>query len=804
MGQHQINCRIPAVCLPEGVEVSAYVVSQLPALIASGLQPIRVPAGSGNHTVRVPGELISGLEALGRASGLVLGRVVGGLLYARFVAASSAPSSASSGAAEGPITTHLRPGQVRCVTESAPLLQAGKIVMSECGTGSGKSRIIAHAAAYILSQRDAGLMPPAPPSVTMDEDATIDKFPGFMRSYALKAQEAYAERLAAAGITQARAVVVSAPSVENVSHLASEWARCKSILDPDARYSTAVALGRGQFVSISRLEALLGAEVNVDPAIVEWLRRGMPIGQTPATRALAALHPGLCGLMADLEHLALASDFACADAALDEDSPSEEASVYAEAREKAKHADLVITTHAMLCMDNLRLVSESKEGLLPPALALFVDEAHLLEPIQASIAAKSLSLMRLMAELKDPFWGEARKSTLASDALAKARLVAECLSSIPDETQMPILGSAEPSVVRAWEAALGPMTQLQTALGGLAKGGKKHMGVARNTALAYVERAIQAMEQIGLQHKGHIEHSPRRGCISFVVGPTSVDRYLLARWSVTPCAMVLSGTLQTTGTAGESYRSAMSEMSIPESRYAGTVPIHPGWVTSTPVIWQPDQQSYHRLIPPSGEEIDSLSLEVWLTECAKVIHRAATDAAGGMLVLMTGYERLEILDEVLRKRFPSLAERLMTQTRAGRISKYIPQFKNKARAGLRPIWLATGSAWVGLDLADEALTDSESAKDLVLTDLVMPGLPFGLNRSTTHISRLARRGFGIEVLASQRLFRQGLGRGVRRSGLLQRRYWILDGRMVHPPAIGSTSSFRAVLTKYLHRSYFPI
>ena len=807
----QVNCRIPSPCLDPALEVTKQVLARIPELLAQGVVPIKVPAGAGNHTVRITPELAAELEAVGQRHGMVLGRVVGGLLYADYLKGVT-PKGAKASVSLAPNTDHLRPGQVRCITEAAPHLSSGKIVLSECGTGSGKSRIIAHAAAYILALRDAGQQIPAPyrfeAQAPSQGPALLDKWPDFMRAYGVKAQAIQDQRMEAAEQAQPRAVIVAAPSVENLSHLAREWARVQPHLDPAGKYVVRVLLGKGQFVSPSRLRELLANAEEAHPAVEKWLEDGMPPGQIPSTQYLAALQtlaPGdvrLAGLMADLEHLAAASDFACRDAAMDEDSPKDESDLYRELRDQARAADLVFTSTAMLALDNARLLSENQAALLPQPLALFVDEAHMLESIQANVTAKSLSFQRLLSELKSPYWAEIRKATQASEAITRAKTLMAKLALIPHETMLPILDMRS-EIGRMWSDSTSARRELQAALAGLCKGIVK--AKVENTQTAkYIFKALAALEQIDGSHKGHIEQSPRRGCLSFVVGPTSVDRFLLARWATTPCAMLLSGTLLQVGQTGDASRATFKELTIPVSRGVSTTPAHPSWLASTPTVYQPSLESFHRFMPPQYEDVSDPSFRAWVSECARAIHYAAQDAKGGMLVLMTSYERLESLGEVLAANYPSLEHRLLRQGRASRMMKHIPAFKEMARAGLRPIWLATGSAWLGLDLADEQVSDAEAHRDMILTDLVMPNVPFGLNRTTMHVSKVARLGFGTEINATQRMFRQGLGRGVRRAGLEDRRFWILDGRLLHPATAGYTSPMRKVLTGYLKRASFDL
>lgn len=807
----QIFCYIPAPCLNPKAEVSDQVRSMLERALELGLGPAPLPRGLGGQPVRFDGELLAKVENLSAQYSLAKGRVVGGLIYALHIQASTneyRELKAHPQQVLAPITDGLRPGQVRCLMEAAPLIKTGKVIAAECGTGSGKSRIIAHAAAYVLALRDHQCPPLVPMDINAKSNPDSAATPEFIRDYAAAAQGVARDRAGLLGTQSPRAVIVAAPSVENVSHLAREWAAVREVLQRDRPISTAVVLGRGQFVSSSQLRNQLLESENRFTEIEAWLDKGMPPGKIPATRHLQLIEPSICCLMADLEAMASQAELDIASVALDEDSPEEEQTVYKALRSKAFSSDLIWTTHAMLCLDTLRLAHADAQALLPPPLAVLVDEAHMLEQSQAAVTAKSMSLMRLLTELRSPLWSAIRRQGATEDVATRVKELTRRLAEMPNETPLPVNTTGDPGLIKMWDAALPVLRELQGSLGRLVEGANKssyaNQRAQYGKSLRYVLRCMQAIEQIGKDYRGHIEHSPKRNFLSFNVGPTTVDKYLAARWATTPTVMLLSGMLHYIGAMGTNFRAVHRELRVPDTRQASTAPMHPGWVTGTPVLYTPSPAVFHRLMPPTGDEVNELSMASWLAECAKVIHLAATDAAGGMLVLMSGYDRLECLAGAIEHGFPGLSSRLIVQSRLTRLASLVPEFKARARAGERPIWLATGSAWTGLDLADEEVTDEESFKDLILTDLVIPNLPFGLQRNTTHVAKVARLGFSIEQTATQRMFRNGLGRGVRRDGLKLRRYWVLDGRLQHPATANYTADLRRVLQMYLHRQSFTI
>jgi CRISPR type IV-associated DEAD/DEAH-box helicase Csf4 len=103
----------------------------------------------------------------------------------------------------------------------------------------------------------------------------------------------------------------------------------------------------------------------------------------------------------------------------------------------------------------------------------------------------------------------------------------------------------------------------------------------------------------------------------------------------------------------------------------------------------------------------------------------------------------------------------------------------------RPVWFALGSAWTGLDLSGQQY-NIPAKDDYLLNDLIIPKVPFGLNTSMTGLSRNARwttaKGVTVSFPTSSRndaafLFKQGVGRLIRREGVPQKHLWVLDSRI---------------------------
>jgi hypothetical protein len=794
----KIFCYVPEAVLGQG-ETGQQIRNLLAKAISSEVQPVELPRQIRPIAVNLDESHIDYLKSL--EYDLAPGRLVGGLLYAMHLQGNKATAQGQRSpelCLEG-----LRSGQMTCLQEAVPLLAMGKMVLTEAGTGSGKSRIITHAAAFALSLRDHNLNPGIAPINGTDKDLQPALF---LRAYAAKAQSVRASRMEESSRAQGRAVIICAPSIENLSHLVAEWRAVSPVIDPQSKYKSALVLGRGQYVSASKLRLLLDELDEPLPKIERWLDAGMTEHFTTATQALEQQAPGMRGMLADLAFLASDSPLNAHDAALDEDGTQEELDQHLENRFLAYEADVIFTTTSMLCLDNLRLAHDNDPALLPYPFALFVDEAHSLEAIQASTCAKSLSLLRLIAELKSPAWENLRKATAATHAISLVKKLSSALELVYDQTPLPIALCTDQSSAKAWANAQPVLSELTQALTHLSTINRRKSTLAlspeQSRSQRYVANAAITLEHIQQGWRGIIFQSPKLYCTSFTVGPANVSKYLAARWETTPMGMLLSGTMAHIGPNGASFTSIRNELCIAPAREGYTAPLHPSWIYSSPTVYTVGVEAFHHFVPPSGQAPEPEQMAHWLSWCAKGISHAAQDSKGGMLVLMTGYERLELLAEILNRTQPHLSARLLVQQRNQGIARYTTDFRMKAKSGIRPIWLATGAAWTGLDLTDRDFDETDADQDLMLTDLVIPNLPFGLEKTNTHFSRVAREGFLAEIVTVQRKLRQGLGRLIRRDKLQHRRIWLLDGRLDHPAAKNYIADIHRMLGLYLHRKTF--
>jgi len=816
-------CNIPNVCLPPaGDDLPSHVDQQLRLAFEQNLKPLDLPYGTESLVVDLTPDMEICVKKKASELALVPGRVVGGLLYAlhctkeRTNTSHIAPNSAFDSPSPqppfpktvNPVLNGLRDIQAQCLQEAAPFLAKGLIVASECGTGTGKARLAAHAASYMLALRDAGLTPKLPDIDV--ERATDGDLPLFIRQFGRRTQESLFSESSGQKPT-GKAVIVCAPTIDNMAHLVREWLAVQHHFANQPARKVAVVLGRGQFVSPSALTRLLDEMPVVPLDIQEWIDSGMPAGLTPSTRAIVTTDPRIHGLMSDFDFLAVNSELPDMDVAQDTDSPRDEAFLYEALIESAQDADVVFTTQAMLCMENLHLAfgQNQTRQVLPASIGFIVDEAHQLEATQANIASVDISFQKLRSILNSPDWGSTKRSTHAKAAAKLMRKVAATLSEIPDGTMFPIASSEDVSVRAAWQQSKLILVELNQALGKLIKSSKFDSGdwlsPSQSRSAVYLKRCMAALEKLSDDSRGIVSFSPVRRSVQLSVGPSSVGRYLYARWSVSPMVMLLSATLLHIGARGHSTIMLRKDLTIPANRMEMTDPIHPLWITSSPRVIMPSTDQWARFIPPTIESLSNKdqAFEAWANSCAQSIELAAADSAGGILVLCSGYDRLNAVADALQRDHDALSPRLIVQSPAKRVVSCSAHFKNMARLGQRPIWLATGAAGTGLDLSDETVLDVDACQDLLLTDLVILNLPFGLERSVNHRAKVSRIGFSIEAIGAQRRFRQWLGRLIRRPGLVHRRIWILDGRLQQPSSANLTSDFRRILSGY-HRQPFQL
>lgn len=623
------------------------------------------------------------------------------------------------------------------LSEAIAGLDAGQITLGEASTGLGKSRILARSAAHLLA-----------------------KNPRFI-------------------------IYVAAPTLAILRHLLDEFAKTDAALHP------ALLLGQQHFLSRRRVLATIAdlkaegdAEIGAfEPLIEAWLADGAP-PRMNHTRELAAHIHGLSHLLDDLVDLApVLSRSLCELSSRDDDEPA--AKLLATLERRAESSRLVFLTHAML-VRRVRFLSSDAEL---PFTHLLMDEAHQFENIAAEQQSSELSFLSLRAYLRaQGFTNSQAAMDNITHLMKKLARLAEAGSL---ETGFAVPTDTKDEIRRTLNHAHGIIQRA-----------RRGDPTERAEILGRIKAVVTTKDyQFG------ISFSPLRRYPSIYAGPQSIAPMLGAIWKRTQAALLLSATLFTPKQgAGFSCNYSQAKLSIPTARARQVGPIVSSWVTTTPLLLLPETAAAERLSYPKDEERDddgaptsrTKQYATWLDATAEVIAQAAASAFGGTLVLCTAYKDIEGLRARLTL---SLADRLIAAGRKGEFHSQQTEFIESARAGRRPLWLATGAAWTGLDLRDKLAASPDA--DNLLTDLVILRAPLRLNNSSTHITRRIRLGFSVELNEAAIHLKQGIGRLMRSSGVQHRRLWVLDGRLVLPRKI-QFHGLNRIFANYTRRERFTL
>ncbi len=576
--------------------------------------------------------------------------------------------------------------------------------------------------------------------------------------------------------------VLAFPSIQTVAHAVAELGEiCRQDgCEPDA----AVILGSGQFCSERRLRDMLSENTLPEDeaeALARWLDEGAP-PVSAASRAIAEIHP-ISHLLHDVEALApslsgleLQSIALASDEATEKDAEKDRgAAAYRAPRNLAAERSLVLCTHAMLGCHLRASGEEGESSILPLFSALYVDEAHLLESNVAMALTTITSLHMLKLRLDRMAAPSSRKNAKAA-VTEMEQFCRDWLRDVQEQTLAVISSDDDPRVSE--------MKRMATGLHRHAKNAARRAG-SSEADLMLMRRDIAVLGSLAHPKTTMLISSTpveKKWRVSVGTGPASVRAKLRRMFASLKTGALFSASLAVPDAKGRwNYGYMQTVLGVPPHRARIMPPIEHAWGYNIPtVICAMSSQ----LVRPGDNgaaaddaRLDSAAWE-WIASIAEVIStRIAPDAVGGTLVLATGYRMLHALAELLQGD-DEINGRLIEQHRGDRITALKERFKAEARAGNRPIWLATGTAWTGLDLRDDSVPDSEAARDTLLTDLVIPAVQVSLGRTTTWAVR-SRRKLRMNALAAETFFAtmQGMGRLMRRKGVRDRRLWILDPRI---------------------------
>jgi CRISPR type IV-associated DEAD/DEAH-box helicase Csf4 len=643
--------------------------------------------------------------------------------------------------------------------------------------------------------------------------------------------------------------IIASPSYNVILQTLAQWDRASAAVATPQKH---VLLGQQEFVSEQALHRLLAEHPEV-PAAAEasaWLAaKGPasdddPFGHRWLMRSLRAA-TNFAWTMDD--QVRLGSDAADDDAGL---------LAYRDQFTDARQAPVIFCTHAMLAVDVRRLTAQASKsfeetndrsaadaafaawgklnaddkrtsrtwemrndllaemlsgdaGRLPPIGLLIVDEAHQLEQAFASVfatAASMSSLRRALRTLHDRSPRAVRAGDMAEfddiwNLLRDAG--GHATSDTVDADSTPRLKEA--------------VGKVRTLLGDILKRlPKSAMSRPEARQLHAVGLALDVAARATGERSGmrtRISWSPNVNWPSIQVGRYDVSRELDFLWalSVQNRSVLVSATLfEDVTIAGlEGMRRVLS---VRSKLVRALDPVRPRWLYD-PVTLHLVSDTRHAdglrrfRRPCQRDKLSPMEFaewaERWRRDVSEYIARAYTKAAGGMLVLLTAHaERVELAGR-LNELVPT--DCLLGAGESLSLEAARRAFLERVADGKRPCLLGVGAAWTGLDISGDGLghltgRPVPAASDNVLTDLVIPTSPIGTNRSLTHEWRREHAGMIAEIGSTSIMFRQGIGRLVRREGLPNnRRLHFLDSR-IHEMEWNSTlAPITRALTRYTHR-----
>lgn len=438
-------------------------------------------------------------------------------------------------------------------------------------------------------------------------------------------------------------------------------------------------------------------------------------------------------------------------------------------------------------------------GFLPPWQGLIIDEAHTFETNVANVLASSISIMEFSRSAR-----QAHEAGMLSTAAAKRVAGAlAALRRIPIRTNdgVDLNNVADPVCMEA-RVALAEAADAVSSARTPKEGGSSGLDRLKQDART-IKRALLVSSKSASLHASRLKFSPVREFPQLSYGRRSVEQELQFLWNRAAGAACVSATLYLRRTDRFSSDYMASILRIPAERLREYAPIRPLW-SLEPVcgLWQPERIPGWLRPPSRSDKLSKHAYEEavgrWHSEVATELLRIHQSAEGGTLVLMTSYESIRQVAALIHDQVDGLVQSNPKTTLAAQRSLFV----EISAAGRKPIWLALGGAWTGLDINGEHL-GLEAEEDNLLTDLVIPRLPFNLNMSLTHAYRMeSRPRVPWELLDTTMRTKQGLGRLVRREGLPRnRRIFVLDGRMHDPKFENFLGPIRTLFGVYPIRAW---
>lgn len=728
-----MNETLPLVPIPENLLPNKNMVDSYRTLVAAALKNDSAPAcvntqGLERKTLFIPPVLHAKISEAAMQAGMSFQETFCGLAQAGIeIVQKTRVKMVSSALAIDVPFKNPRPGQDRFYRAVMASLDAGRICMAEASTGIGKSRALVAAA--------------------------LVKAPQFRRK-------------------KLGPIVIAAPTLSVLG--GSLWAEYESLMEdwPNKKLKVRFFPGSTEFVDRRKLTEWLDSAASlgepVDKKVSEWTQAGAPVvDDTPLMRAMAQSGRPLGWLAHDLRGLAEnmdPSEFTYRGG----DEDAETAALIAEIREDACDADVIFCTHAMLGR-----AYQSGWAWFPKPAALILDEAHAFEHVIAGINSYRVSLysLRHRMRLLRRDQGTSKKSTAGRGEEIVTRLIGETRKFAEQNPGTSFIVNHESSGLSEFLNIAAELNRVLSSkpMAELSK---------RDEAKSALSEMLRIISPETDQSRGglvYIEFSPDRRFPSILAGAVSVSGLLGGLWNQIEGGIVLaSATLYTPDEFGNPKCDYLASLlAAPVSRLDTPSPVIAPWVTAIPVLHVPTPSEAVKLIRPQSEKRNETTEAEWLSNLSKRIHKIVSATKGGTLVLCTSYAQVTTINNSLAKLGVGKS-RLIAHSPNQKFAITEQSFRDAHAQGLRPVLIATGTAWTGIDLTDKSVAPD---KDTLLTDLVIACLPVGINRTSTMQTRIEKMGTYPIIKEALMILRQGMGRLIRSSEARNKNLWILDGRI---------------------------
>ncbi len=458
-------------------------------------------------------------------------------------------------------------------------------------------------------------------------------------------------------------------------------------------------------------------------------------------------------------------------------------------------------------------VATNGKGFLPSFTTLMIDEGHLLESSFSSAMSDYLSLSAILGSLHE-YKAMGGKITSASIQSVKES-IQTLINNAPGVDRRDFVALAS-DINSQLIPCLTAIRVVCESIGKVKDVDSEKFRLSLKIRRAGVILGIAASEG---RRSSFLRHSPIRELPQIYVSNANIQSVLSRLWSSLQSAALVSATLYINNNDGPSTKYMASLLNVPNDRLKTFAPVTAPWSTACvkgvwlaqsapPWLYPPIQNEPGSRIKRTPGERAQAEID-WHKDLAEELKRIWETAAGGILVLCTSYATVNAVHEILTEEGGDLTISMVRANPKHSMRTQTQMFLRLSHRGLKPLWLAVGSAWTGVDIGghdpwgDLFGAPLKAGADNVLTDLVIPRLPYGTNQSLSHLLRMRTSpSMPWDLLDASLRLKQALGRLVRRADLPKnRRIFLLDARVTDPTMAGRLVPFTKTFSAYKRETY---